>query len=288
MGDSSAKRPKVFLVGNPDKPEVPEVMAELREWLAERAEVVGAVIGRDTGSLAKTDVDLVIVLGGDGTVLGVARAMGAAQQPVVGVNLSGKLGYLAEFSAEGLKEHFTEIVGDCSSVCERMMIHVSVRRADGGENFASLAANDCVIHAGPPFRVVNLDVRIDGEVITTVTSDGLILATPTGSTAYNVSADGPIVDPAADAICLTPICPHSLTHRPLVVGGDKTVEVVLCRANKGSALAIDGQVLAPLSVGDAVRVRRADSHFRLIRDPSHSPWHTLVTKLRWGQAPARV
>ena len=273
-------RPRVYIAGNPDKPTAPQALEDLQAWLAERAEVVGAELACDPQNIVAARPDRVIVLGGDGTMLGVARSLGSEQIPIIAVNL-GKLGYLADFSLEDLKDTFDRVVADAKLISRRMILGVSLPGANGSE----LALNDCVIHAGPPFRVVRLAVRVDGEPLTTVCGDGLIVATPGGSTAHNVSAGGPILQPGISAFVLTPLSPHSLTHRPLVVECDSTIEVTAITANEGTVVSLDGQRTVPLRTDEVVVIRRSPIDLQLVRNPKHSRFHTLVTKLKWGQLP---
>lgn len=189
--------------------------------------------------------------------------------------------YLADFSLEDLKDTFDRVVADAKLISRRMILGVSLPGANGSE----LALNDCVIHAGPPFRVIRLAVRVDGEPLTTVSGDGLIVATPGGSTAHNVSAGGPILQPGISAFVLTPLSPHSLTHRPLVVECDSTIEVTAITANEGTVVSLDGQRTVPLRTDEAVIIQRSPIDLQLVRNPKHSRFHTLVTKLKWGQLP---
>ena len=232
----------------------------------------------------KAGVDRLIVFGGDGTLIGVARSLGAKQLPLVGVNI-GKLGFLAEFSPDELKESFERIIRDDTLVTRRIALHVTVRHSEGVRD-TSLAINDCVIHAGPPYRIIRLGVSINGEHLTTVGGDGLIVCTPSGSTAHNLSAGGPIVQPRVPAIVLSPMNPHSLTHKPLVVESDSTIEIHASEVNEGSTAIIDGQVTFPLQPGDRITVRRFESDYLLVRNPLYTRWHKLVTKLHWGRSPS--
>jgi NAD+ kinase len=273
-------RPRIYIAGNPDKPTAPEALEDLAAWLADRAEVVGAKLACDPQEIVAARPDRLIVLGGDGTMLGVARSLGSQQIPIIAVNL-GKLGYLADFSLEDLKETFDRVVADAALISRRMILGVSLPGANGSE----LALNDCVIHAGPPFRVIRLAVRVDGEPLTTVSGDGLIVSTPGGSTAHNVSAGGPILQPGISAFVLTPLSPHSLTHRPLVVECDSTIEVTAVTANEGTVVSLDGQRTVPLRTDEVVIIQRSPTDLQLVRNPKHSRFHTLVTKLKWGQSP---
>lgn len=274
-------KPRVFIVANLDKPRAPEALAELRDWIGERAQLVGAKPVCDGAVILAAQPDRVIVLGGDGTMLGVARSLGSHQIPIIAVNL-GKLGYLADFSVQDLKDAFDRVVSDADLISRRMIFNVALPRA----NVEELALNDCVIHAGPPFRVIRLAVRVDDEPLTTISGDGLIVATPGGSTAHNVSAGGPILQPGIRAFVITPLCPHSLSHRPLVVESNSTIEISIISANQGTVVSLDGQRTAPLRTGESVTIRRSPTDLQLVRNPKHSSFHTLVTKLKWGLLPA--
>ena len=142
--------------------------------------------------------------------------------------------------------------------------------------------NDCVIQAGPPFRMIELAVSVDGAELTRFAGDGLIIATPGGSTAHNMSAGGPILQPGLDAIVITPICPHSLTFRPIAVEGDSIIRVVATAVNEGTTARVDGQVSTVFHAGDELIVKRSHQSFQLVRNRANPPWHTLVTKLHWG------
>ncbi len=274
---------RVYLLGNPDKKEAKSVLDALREFAATRCDVVGVSMGRDGKEATAAQPDRIVVLGGDGTLIGAARSLGANQVPLIGVNV-GKLGFLAEFSLEELKQHFDRAMSDDSLVSHRTVLEISILR-DGVVKERSLAINDCVIQAGPPFRIINLGISIHGEHLTDVGGDGLIVCTPSGSTAHNLSAGGPIMQPDVDAIILTPMNPHSLTHKPLVVDRESVIEIVASTVNEGTTAIIDGQVSYALRPGDRVAVRRFSSDFLLVRNPQHAKWHNLMTKLHWGQSP---
>ncbi|MCH9000989.1 MAG: NAD(+)/NADH kinase [Planctomycetes bacterium] len=283
MSDDKAKR-RIYLLANPDKPEAARAMRAAENLQVEGVEIVGSAVGLDATDAVKAGVDRLIVFGGDGTLIGVARSLGANQLPLVGVNI-GKLGFLAEFSPDELKESFERIIRDDTLVTRRIALHVTVRHSEGVRD-TSLAINDCVIHAGPPYRIIRLGVSINGEHLTTVGGDGLIVCTPSGSTAHNLSAGGPIVQPSVPAIVLSPMNPHSLTHKPLVVESDSTIEIHASEVNEGSTAIIDGQVTFPLQPGDRITVRRFESDYLLVRNPLYTRWHKLVTKLHWGRSPS--
>lgn len=274
-------RPGVIVLYNPAKPDAKATMASLVETLRHKATVL------ETGPIAEVlncvggDPARILVLGGDGSMLSVARAVAHLGTPIVGVNF-GKLGFLAEFSLDDVTQHLDVILTDQTIISRRMMIEVTINRRDGS-TVRSLAVNDCVVHAGPPFRMIELCITIDGHLLTNFSGDGLVLATPCGSTAHNMSVGGPIVHSGVQALIMTPIAPHSLTHRPLVMSGESSIEVLAHQATTGTTVVIDGQAMYPLGAGDRLVVRRANEAFQLVRHPTQHPWHTLTRKLKWGQ-----
>jgi len=274
---------RVYFLGNPDKKNAAGVLADLKALAATRCEVVGAALGHDGKGAAAARPDRIVVIGGDGTLIGVARSLGEMQIPLIGVNV-GKLGFLAEFSVEELTHHFDRAMTDDSLIRRRTVLQVTIERG-GQVTDRTLAINDCVIQAGPPFRIIRLGIAINGEHLTRVGGDGLIVCTPSGSTAHNLSAGGPIMQPDVDAIILTPLCPHSLTHKPLVIGRESVIEIVADAVNEGTTAIIDGQVSFPLRNGDRINVRRFSTDCLLVRNPQYAKWHKLITKLHWGQSP---
>lgn len=234
------------------------------------------------------ECDFAVVFGGDGSIISAARNLSRASVPLIGVNV-GKLGFLAEFSVAELKDFFPSIATDTVPIYRRMMLRCRVLGGSGAgkpvEKFCSAAVNDVFVAAGPPFRAIELQILVDGQSLAGCVSDGLIISTPTGSTAYNLSAGGPILSPKIEAMVITPICPHSLSFRPIVINAESTVEVVGIRVNEGTTVSIDGQVSLSLSSDDVVRVERDDSDFLIVNNPLRSQWDTLATKLRWAEKP---
>lgn len=276
-----AIRPRVIVLRNPTKPAAEEKLAGVVACLQTQAEVVATDIVEGSGKWIDARPDRIIVLGGDGSILSVARSLGDRQIPIVGVNF-GKLGYLAEFSVEELDRNLTAVLTDDSIISRRMMIEAAVTH-NGGEIRRSLAINDCVVHAGPPYRMIELAISVNGVHLTNASCDGLVLSTPSGSTAHNMSIGGPILQSSVNAMVLSPISPHSLTHRPLVMAGESVIEVLVRQANEGTTLVVDGQVTVPLGVGDRVTVGRSVHQFQLVHNPTQSRWYTLTEKLKWGQ-----
>jgi NAD+ kinase len=225
-------------------------------------------------------VKLLVVLGGDGTLLGVARNMSDRPVPVLGVNL-GKLGFLTETALGDLEEVLSNVLNGHFEVEERMMLQVQVLR--GRKPIAtSRLLNDVVINKSALARILELDVRIDGQFVAIYHADGLIVATPTGSTAYSLSAGGPIVLPGMKAFCITPICPHALTNRPLVVPDSVTIQITLESESPDVYCTMDGQVGLPLKAGDRLRVRRSGATLPLIVPHPRNYFDVLRKKLRWG------
>ncbi|NLX12823.1 MAG: NAD(+)/NADH kinase [Phycisphaerales bacterium] len=276
-----SKQSRVLVLCNPEKPEARAAMESVIACISREALVVASGAVTENKEWLGRNPDRIIVLGGDGSILAVARELQDRQVPIIGVNF-GKLGFLAEFSFEELQNNAGRILTDSALVSRRMMLTTEVAR--NGQGYGdSLAVNDCVVHAGPPFRMIELSIAVNGEYLTSVSGDGLVLATPTGSTAQNMSAGGPILAPGARAIVVSPISPHSLTHRPLVVAADAVIEVLARRVNEGTTAVIDGQISFPLGPGDRLTVRQAAYDFQLVRNPGQAQWHTLTQKLKWGQ-----
>jgi NAD+ kinase len=273
---------RVAIIGSSDKPDVKATMERTQKWLKGRAEVVFAEFNVPSRAALEANLDLLIVLGGDGTLIGAVRDLGQNQIPIVGVNI-GKLGYLAEFTVDTLEREGDFLFAGDLPETRRVMLEARLR--SNGETFRSLAVNDCVLHAGPPYRMIDVRVEVDDDPVAQIRGDGLIVSTASGSTAHNLAAGGPILDPQAEAFVLTPICPHALTFRPLTIESSRRIVVRVTEANEGTTLAIDGRITRPFRIGDAVELRRYRAEFRLVRNPNRSIWYALRRKLMWGEAP---
>ncbi len=274
------ERSRIAIIRNPSKPAAEATLTTLVAGLDARARVVATATIDETAEVVRQEPHRIIVLGGDGSILAVARALGEHQVPIVGVNF-GKLGFLAEFRVEDVLNHLDAILNDRAIISNRLMLQAVVHH---GENVCEvLAINDCVVHSGPPYRMIELALSVDGLLLTTMSGDGLVLATPCGSTAHNMSVGGPILQSVIPAIVLTPIAPHSLTHRPLVVAGNSTIEVLARQVNVGTTVVADGQVSLCLAEGDRLTVRRYPHSFQLVHNPAQPRWYMLTKKLRWGQ-----
>jgi NAD+ kinase len=275
--------PRLVIFSDPKKGDAAEVIADFTDFVKGKADIVASCgIEQCTVDILEK-CDFAVVFGGDGSIISAARALSQTNVPVIGVNL-GKLGFLAEFSVDELKEFFPALVSGKTRIEKRMMLGCRVLH-NGKERFYSAALNDVFIAAGPPFRMVELKITVDGQVLAGCVSDGLVIATPTGSTAYNMSAGGPILAGEMQAMVITPLCPHSLSFRPIVINADSTVEVFGVRLNEGTTVSVDGQASLGLSVGDMVRVERHKGAFLIVNNPLRTQWDTLATKLNWAEKP---
>lgn len=224
--------------------------------------------------------DMILSFGGDGTLLSTARKVGRHQTPILGVNLGG-LGYLAEISLESLYPRTAELLSGAYRVEDRMVLTCKVEGSP--EEYHAL--NDIVINRGAHSRVINIRTTIGGRYLNTYTGDGLIVATPTGSTAYSLSSGGPIVEPALQALIVNPISPHTLTDRPMIIGDDKEIETVIEGRNDALILAADGQIERTLKSGDRVLISRADYVVKLVLFSDKFFYDVLREKLKWGSSP---
>lgn len=277
--NSSSKR--ILLLGNFERPVVRSVVDRLEPLIAEHGQVERVSLAADKED-ASVGGDLGIVFGGDGGILAAARRVGE-DVPLIGVNL-GKLGFLAELTSDELRSSLGELLDQPPSVESRMMLDCRLRRG-GREIHQSFAVNDAVVSRGAFSRVIDIQVLIDDEVVTTYAGDGLIIATPVGSTAHSLSAGGPILTPDTEAVIITPICPHTLTNRPLVIPADAQIEIRPHSRKVPMALTVDGQVNVELENDDVIQIQRAERRLRLLRARQRSFFETLRTKLLWAGHP---
>src|SRR4051812_38499046 len=269
---------KLFIVANCEKPRVRPALDGVVRDLKGRAEVAGVDTDHN-GDLSKTNADAILVLGGDGTLLATARRLHGRAIPLMGVNF-GRLGFLASFTPEEFPRHLELLLAGKLPIVRRVMLEVSV----AGQNFSATALNDAVVTAGAPFHMIELELGANGDQGIRYFGDGVIVSTPSGSTAYNVSAGGPIISPDVEAFCITPICPHSLSFRPVVVSANSTVFVQAVRVNEGTTLFCDGQASTKLSAGDRVIVRRSEHEVLLVENPDSQQWKGLAQKLNWASS----
>jgi len=282
--------PGILILGNMNKAGVAECIDSLRGWLGSCADVLGVYPHIDFPQDVARRAKLCIVFGGDGTLLSAGREIAPLAVPLLGVNM-GKLGFLADYDPEHLKRHLSDILAGAVSPVSRIMLSVRVRSCGPGqggcgcEDTVYLATNDVAISAGDPFRMIGLDVSRGSQRVARYLGDGLVVATPTGSTGYNLSAGGPIIDPTLDAMVITPVAPHTLSLRPMVVPASGTISITATRVNEGTKVIIDGQVPQSLAAGQVVEVSRAKKPLMLFPHPGRDFFQTLADKLHWGQSP---
>lgn len=285
--------PDVKVVGVISKPGIPHasaILSELVAWWKERG--VETRLDHESARYLKSHdglprdqvpdgTQLVIVLGGDGTLLAAARALGGREIPILPVNFGG-LGFLTAITLDQLYSELECVLCGEQRVVPRWMLHGEVQR--GGKVVASYEAlNDIVIGKTQIARMIDLETYVDGQFVSTFKADGLIIATPTGSTAYSLSAGGPIVFPAVAALCITPVCPHMLTNRPVLVPNTSVIEIICNAPRKEAYLTIDGQVGEPLIENDRVVCRSSEHQVHLIRPPKMFFFDVLRQKLKWGE-----
>jgi NAD+ kinase len=271
---------KVAILGDGKKKVVRDAVGELRPWLEGRAEVVACDLEGDL-DLETLRADFAVVFGGDGFLLGVARRLRGNPLPVVGINF-GKLGFLTEYDIPDARRGLQEILAGKCRLSERTFLSV-LREGSTGEPL--LALNDIVITRGGNPRMIYLELVLEGEGELTCAGDGIILSTPTGSTAYSLASGGPILTPAMRGIVLTPICPQALTTRPLVIPDTTRIGIRLVGDGQGAVLTADGQEGFGLRSGDALRIETARRTFRLLHDPKRGFFDVLRDKLSWGGLP---
>ena len=282
---------RIGIAAKPKKPEAEPILRTLVAWLRDHGREVlldqeAVDICPEVGpGLPRSEVaataDLIIVLGGDGTLLSVARLIGSREVPILGVNLGG-LGFLTEVTLDELFPTLEAVLRDQYSLSRRLTLTVRVLR--GSELVASFEAlNDAVINKTALSRIVDLETHVNGEYVATFRADGLILSTPTGSTAYCLAAGGPIMYPTLPALVIIPICPHTLTNRPLVVPDSAVVEIIQGSDGEDVHLTVDGQVGVDLRYRDVVAVQRSPRSIALVKSPKLNYFDLLRTKLKWGE-----
>jgi NAD+ kinase len=283
--------PLAAIISKPQKAELETILPELRAWLVARgwswvldeesAAYLDGVSGVAREALPEHRPELVVVLGGDGTLLAAARAFARTDTPLLSVNL-GSLGFLTEVPLSDL--YLTlEAWCDGTGVIEARSLMRAQMVREGAQVRQWDALNDVVVAKGTIARMGDYTVEIDGQLVATFRADGVIVATPTGSTAYNLAADGPIVMPSVDCMVVTPICPHLLTIRPIVVPGESAISVRVVGVPNETFLTVDGQEAVPMQVGDVVRCCRSEYGVRLLRLKPNGLFNVLRSKLKWGE-----
>lgn len=275
----SGETPRVIVIGTPQRQRVQSAWRRLRGVVASTAKIIAEDFSFDY-TFTGDDADLVIVLGGDGSILQSARQMGGHQIPVLGINC-GRLGFLAALSPEDFLDAWPKVCEGDFRIIDHLMLQVQIIRGD--EIVAQqLALNEAAVMSGPPFSILDIDFYADGELATQYRCDGLIIATPVGSTAHSLSAGGPIVRRPLQAIIISPVSPHTLTYRPVVESADTLLELTVAEPQATTCIVVDGRILGAVKTGDRVRVERAPVSFRMLRVPGQNDYRTLRDKLGWG------
>jgi NAD+ kinase len=279
------------IISKPQKPELAGILRELVAWLHSRqyscqldppsAAYLGSADGIERPDLPNHKPNLVIVLGGDGTLLAAARAFARMPTPILGVNL-GSLGFLTEIPLAELYPTLEAWCDNCAGIEVRSMMHIELHR-EGKSIHCWDALNDVVVAKGAIARMADFSIDIDQQFVAAMRADGIIVCTPTGSTAYNLAADGPIVMPSVNALVVTPICPHLLTIRPIVVPGDPTIAIHIEGVPNLTYLTVDGQEAVELFLGDQVTCGRSEQSVRLLRPQPNGLFNVLRNKLSWGE-----
>jgi len=283
------KSKSIGILTKPNFPEVKGTLQDVVNWL--RSRKINAILGQTAATLLgeqggyqdvqlSSNADVLLVLGGDGTMLNAARLAAERSIPILGVNMGG-LGFLTEVRLENLYPSLERVFANDYVLDERLMLRIHIHR-HGKTVAQGVVLNDVVISKGTLARMIELKIAIEGRFVTNLRSDGLIVSSPTGSTAYSLSAGGPIIDPAVQSLILTPVCPHTLTHRPLIVPGKDKIDLTLTSTDPGAMATLDGQVGVPITQGDTVTIQTSENRTRLIRFPESNYYDVLREKLKWG------
>lgn len=277
---AAKRRPRVLLVGSlSGRQDLAESVRLLRPVVEEFVDVAGEDFG-GSNPVETTGADWAIVFGGDGSILRAARQMGPRQIPVLGVNL-GKLGFLADIQPERLRESLELVRDGRYSVVRHLMLACELREGDRCVAQAT-ALNEAAILGGPPWSIQQIDLYVSGQLAASYSCDGLIISTPVGSTAHNLSAGGPIVRKDVQAVVIAPLSPHTLTVRPVVDSAERVFELAVRNPHGSTGLIVDGQLVGKLTAASRVVVRRSDSVFQLIEVEGRNYYRTLREKLGWG------
>jgi NAD+ kinase len=273
------RRLRVMLLGSGNRPHVLEEAQRLRPLIERHADIVLSDFAFEQ-DLSRVKADLAVVLGGDGSILSSAKQMQENQVPVIGVNL-GRLGFLADVQPDEFEQVLPEVCAGRCRIVEHLMLECTVSR-QGKILKQQLGLNEMAVLGGPPYSILNIDLYVDAELATTYSCDGLIISTPVGSTAHNLSAGGPILRKSLKAFVISPISPHTLTVRPVVDTAERVYEVVVRDPTTATSAVVDGRVLCPLTAEDRVRVQQAKASFKLVEVRGHTYYRTLREKLGWG------
>ncbi|MBI3407618.1 MAG: NAD(+)/NADH kinase [Planctomycetes bacterium] len=278
---------RILVLGNAQRAGVAEEVERWLPFLSKHAEVLAVDLRQESLLPTKPGADLALVFGGDGAILRAARQMAYNQRPVLGINL-GRLGFLADIHPEELQASFAQVLEGNFRTTRHLMYECSVGLPKSREAARPiyLGLNEIVIHTVPPFHMLDLEVIVDGVTVSRFSGDGLIVSTPIGSTAHNLSAGGPILGQELSAFVVTPICPHTLTYRPLVESAEREFTIRLANMTDPAVLILDGQDSIALADQEEVTVRRAPVEFQLVKVPGRGFYQTLRDKLHWGTPPS--
>ena len=281
---------KIGIVSKPGREDSPELLAKLLPWLGERGvsysldRVTARYVGRDDGfdrAALDEEFDLMVVLGGDGTLLSVARGVGKRETPLLAVNMGG-LGFLMTTGQDEIFSVLEDTLAGRFEVQCRTVLEAKVYRGGPAPIASHLALNDVVVNKAAIARLLQLEIFINEEYMSTYRADGLIVSTPTGSTAYSLAAGGPIMLPSVDALCVTPICPHTLSNRPVVVPENAQIRVVFQGGDETTYMTVDGQVGLNLQIGDRIETQKADHCVRIVQPRDVRFFDVLRSKMHWG------
>src|SRR5215469_15023155 len=281
---------RIGIISRPRRSNIAEVVPPLLHWLEERglqavydietATVLKGGVGKTRHQVAQ-ESDLLLVLGGDGTILAASREAAHHDIPILPINM-GSLGFLTSFTVEELYPALESTLAGQAKIEERVLL--DVERTHHGELLTQQRVlNDAVVHKGTLARMIEVELCINGAFVCRYRADGLIVASPTGSTAYSLSAGGPIVQPGVASILITPICPHTLSDRPVVIQDNSKIDLILSQSSDSVFLTLDGQTGVPLQTGDRVRITRSEERLKLIQPPSKTYFEILRNKLKWGE-----
>ena len=287
--------PTIALIGKYQSREIAESLLSLAAFLRQRGvevlleEATAAAVGANGYSVADYDTigvraRLALILGGDGTMLNAARSLARFDVPLVGIN-QGRLGFMTDIALGAMIESITALLDGKFSREQRFLLNAEVLR-DGVAAYQTLALNDVVVNKGDIGRMIELEVKVDGELIHVLRADGLIVSTPTGSTAYALSANGPILHPSVPGIAIVPLCPHALSNRPITVNDSCTIDIALLPPHD-ARVHFDGQTRFDARAGDVVRIGRSQHNITLLHPPGYSYFAMLREKLHWSSTPRR-
>lgn len=274
---------KILILGDKNKKKVRETINELKPLFYKNSHLSIIDISDEDG-IKKVSADLAFVFGGDGTILSASRKLNDKQIPLIGVHL-GKFGFLADLTYREVGKSLEIILSGDYVISQRMLLTCKIIRSKQVIN-KTLGLNDAVISRTSLSRLISIKLYVNKQTVTTYSSDGLIVSTPAGSTAHSLSAGGPIVTPDMEAFVITPICPHTLSNRPLVVSGDSTIELEQISESKGVGLTVDGQIYFDVMTGDKVIIEKADKKLQLIDIQTRTFYDVLREKLNWRGQPA--